>query len=589
VRKNPNETIEATYAYTYDAGDNLLTKVEPFEDDFNDGNYTGWTVTSGSWTAANNYMEATHATSTNVIRKAHTDADNEIVLRYRINDTSSNSAKASIHCRHVDGSNLIAVEIQPDRLRLVENVSGTGTVQDLNTSATSSEDVWYNLRIEAVGGDVTVWRWADGELAAQVLEMTGATIDTTSTCLIAVNPSYDYDFDDIRILSDDLSNTTTFAVNNSNELTAMADYNGSTTFGFDDWGRMTSKARGSYEATYAYRYGQMLRSVTSDFPGEGNVTYEYGGNGKRRQSIVSGSTTNYNWSGGRAIINIEDGSGNLTRTFIGHLRAHVDGSSPSTADYVYYSNDIIYTSRTMRGESRELLGQSEYDPYGGTLLHVGTSSSRGYTGQITDHETGLVLAPIRAYNAELARWLSRDTRQFAPANLYGYVGNSPVAFMDPMGWDAKGPEDYVHPEDVDVCANAWEASRMWPNPWKFKDKVRTGGDWDFKQRSPDERFEDFGNWHYGVVCRAWRFSRARCKKEAGRNHEERRKREGLPPLDGADRESGKLTPPNYGDDPNDQKNIDEGMDWFEEGNCDDYFERKLWEKMPDLIDGGWGR
>jgi YD repeat-containing protein len=90
VRSNASETIEATYAYTYDDGDNMLTKVEPFEDDFNDSNYTGWTVTSGTWTATSNYLEATHATSTNVIpmthfgviRKAHTDADNEIVLCY---------------------------------------------------------------------------------------------------------------------------------------------------------------------------------------------------------------------------------------------------------------------------------------------------------------------------------------------------------------------------------------------------------------------------------------------------------------------------------------------------------------------------
>jgi len=36
------------YAYTYDDGDNLFTKVEPFSDDFNDGNLTGWTA-SGSW------------------------------------------------------------------------------------------------------------------------------------------------------------------------------------------------------------------------------------------------------------------------------------------------------------------------------------------------------------------------------------------------------------------------------------------------------------------------------------------------------------------------------------------------------------
>jgi hypothetical protein len=39
VRNNSGATISAPYAYTYDAGDNLLTKVEPFKDDFDDGDY----------------------------------------------------------------------------------------------------------------------------------------------------------------------------------------------------------------------------------------------------------------------------------------------------------------------------------------------------------------------------------------------------------------------------------------------------------------------------------------------------------------------------------------------------------------------
>ncbi len=50
VRDNASTpTITVTYEYTYDDGDNLVTKVTPFIDDFQDGNYTGW-YTSGSAT-----------------------------------------------------------------------------------------------------------------------------------------------------------------------------------------------------------------------------------------------------------------------------------------------------------------------------------------------------------------------------------------------------------------------------------------------------------------------------------------------------------------------------------------------------------
>jgi hypothetical protein len=49
----------ASVGATYDAGDNLLTKVEPFKDSFNDVDYTGWS-TSGTWNASNHYMRRPH-------------------------------------------------------------------------------------------------------------------------------------------------------------------------------------------------------------------------------------------------------------------------------------------------------------------------------------------------------------------------------------------------------------------------------------------------------------------------------------------------------------------------------------------------
>ena len=48
--------IEAKYIYTYDDGDNMISKVEPFRDDFNDGNYTGWLIGSGTWSASGGQM-----------------------------------------------------------------------------------------------------------------------------------------------------------------------------------------------------------------------------------------------------------------------------------------------------------------------------------------------------------------------------------------------------------------------------------------------------------------------------------------------------------------------------------------------------
>ena len=55
-RNNAGASITASYAYTYDDADNMLTKIEPFFEDFNDGNYTGWFVLNGSWSASSNAL-----------------------------------------------------------------------------------------------------------------------------------------------------------------------------------------------------------------------------------------------------------------------------------------------------------------------------------------------------------------------------------------------------------------------------------------------------------------------------------------------------------------------------------------------------
>ena len=49
-------------------GDNLTSKITPFEDDFMDGNYSSpsWTVTSGTWSASNAYLDATVAGSAEI-------------------------------------------------------------------------------------------------------------------------------------------------------------------------------------------------------------------------------------------------------------------------------------------------------------------------------------------------------------------------------------------------------------------------------------------------------------------------------------------------------------------------------------------
>jgi len=146
--------------------------------------------------------------------------------------------------------------------------------------------------------------------------------------------------DNIRVLADDRSNTTTYAYAVNNELQSMTDYNGQMDFTYDELGRMTSRARGSYSASYSYQYDDRMTSVVSTFPGDPFTTsYDYGGDGARRSRTGGGVTTTYNWTGWA--IASEEVSGSLTRSYVGRSMAHIDGSNPNTGDYAYYVHDHL--------------------------------------------------------------------------------------------------------------------------------------------------------------------------------------------------------------------------------------------------------
>jgi RHS repeat-associated protein len=69
-------------------------------------------------------------------------------------------------------------------------------------------------------------------------------------------------------------------------------------------------------------------------------------------------------------------------------------------------------------------------------VYAGLGSQRGY---LMDYESGLQLCGYRYYDRETGRWLTRDPIGYEGGmNLYGYVGNSPVNAVDPMGLEKTG-------------------------------------------------------------------------------------------------------------------------------------------------------
>jgi len=281
----------------------------------------------------------------------------------------------------------------------------------------------------------------------QVLSTSSATV--TSTSKSKVHPYGSWRFDDLRMVSDSLSSTTTYTYDSPNKLTAnSSSSDGSMTYSYDGWGRMVTKnlQSGAHIAAYTYRYDSKLCTVTSTIPDESDVTNNYDGEGKLRSITTGGATKKLRWDNGWHPINLEDANGNLTTTFVNDpareaagsvLAAHIGSDPASGGTWAYLSQDHLGSTRHLRGQDRASLGAYEYTPYGDPYIATGLDLPQKFTGHWQVPQAGLYYAPYRMYAPSLARWLTRDPLGMADeTNAYGYVGADPVLFMDPDGQEA---------------------------------------------------------------------------------------------------------------------------------------------------------
>jgi RHS repeat-associated protein len=121
-------------------------------------------------------------------------------------------------------------------------------------------------------------------------------------------------------------------------------------------------------------------------------------------------------------------------------RLFVQGEETSGANY-FFTRDHLGSVREMTSNTGAIMARYEYDPYGRrTTISGGPEAEFGFTGHYYHQASGLHLALYRAYDAENGRWLNRDPiSERGGINLYNYVGNDPIDWIDPFGLE-KGAE-----------------------------------------------------------------------------------------------------------------------------------------------------
>ena len=117
---------------------------------------------------------------------------------------------------------------------------------------------------------------------------------------------------------------------------------------------------------------------------------------------------------------------------IGGLLARTDANGST-----FYHADGSGNITSLIDGNQNIVARYEYDGFGrliGKWGKLADANEMQFSSMSRNLQSGLTLYPARAYEPNFGRWLNRDPiGEVGGLNLYGFVGNSPVNFVDPDG------------------------------------------------------------------------------------------------------------------------------------------------------------
>ncbi len=227
------------------------------------------------------------------------------------------------------------------------------------------------------------------------------------------------------------------------------------------------------------------------------------------------SQPRYLWHG-MAIAEERDASNVVTRRFFAEGEQVVSAPAVNRC----YERDHLGSVQAVRDATGAVRARYDCDPYEvRRKLSGDLEAAFGYTGHWQHAPSGLALAPYRAYDPEMGRWLSRDPiGEKGGLNLYGYVGNDPVNGIDPLGllqldpvqnlveaklkwdWTVNGIPPPAPGADSTLMGNIYDAANHSLDPFWFYSQVKNKGPWDYKQCDKNSHVDQaFGNFNYGAT------------------------------------------------------------------------------------------
>jgi RHS repeat-associated protein len=211
---------------------------------------------------------------------------------------------------------------------------------------------------------------------------------------------------------------------------------GATTYSYDPNGNLYTRTQGGNTTTYTFDSQDRLTGVSSPSL---NIQYQYDGLFNRVSKTDSGATTKYLVDPNGflpQVIAEMDGTGNILSYYV------YDGiglvAKMTGANSYYYHYDGSGNTISMTDSSGNMVNKYAYDEFG-NLVNAEEIVPKPflYVGQygVMDDDNGLLYMRARYYDPEVGRFINKDPIGFlgGDPNLFCYVGNNPVNWVDPLG------------------------------------------------------------------------------------------------------------------------------------------------------------
>src|SRR6266478_7087346 len=197
--------------------------------------------------------------------------------------------------------------------------------------------------------------------------------------------------------------------------------------------------------------------------------------GRRTSKTVGGTTTSFLYDGANVEQEVIGGT-NTANSLTGRIDEVFQRTDSAGAHS--FVTDALRSILALTDSTGTWETQYTYGPFGeATATGAATTNSFAYTGRELD-ATGLYFYRARYYNAQLSRFMSEDPIGFRGGiNVYAYVGNNPISFVDPLGHDAcqdpNGPQRDFQ-KSVGDYVLSWGEAAGGPNPHTGMPRIPAG-------------------------------------------------------------------------------------------------------------------